>query len=39
MTSDGLVKYCDVWDNGDAIYMSGNNFCSFGEIKKGEVIE
>lgn len=38
MTSDGLVKYCDVWDNGEAIYMSGNNFCSFGEGKNMEAV-
>lgn len=36
MSTDGSVKYCEVWFPDEAEYLDGDNYCSCGERKTAE---
>ena len=36
MSTDGSVKYCDVWFPDEAEYIDGDDYCSYGERKTAE---
>ena len=37
MTYDGGCKYCDKWnEDGEALYLDGDFYCSYGEHKDGK---
>lgn len=33
MTSNGLVKYCDIWFPDDQLYQDGDYFCADAELR------
>lgn len=33
MTSNGLVKYCDIWFPEDALYQDGNYYCADAKLR------
>ena len=36
LTYDGDCKYCDIWFPDEAVYLSGDDYCSLGERKESE---
>lgn len=33
MTSNGLVKYCDIWFPNDQLYQDGDYYCADAELR------
>lgn len=36
MSTDGRVKYCDVWFPDEAEYLEGDDYCSYGERRSDD---
>ena len=34
MTSNGLVKYCDIWFPDDQLYLGGDYYCADAELRE-----
>ena len=36
MSTDGRVKYCEVWFPDEAEYLDGDDYCSYGERRNDD---